>query len=235
MKRSLLAGLAAGLMLAVGCRLVWVFLCGNLHPVIDQTVYRSAQPSTEQLERWVGQHGIRTVVNLRGRFTPYEHHDEELATVQRLGLTYHEFNLSALRLPYHHEILEVMAVLDASPKPLLFHCHSGGDRSGLVATLALLLYTDADVPTALGQLRLSYGHFPLSERRRSMSRFFRNYQRWLDKRALAHSPERLRTWVRDFYQYRLPERSGVNAQASNGGQPAVEIHSPLTAAARLEK
>jgi len=199
MKRALLAGLAVGLLLATGHRVGWALLRGNLHTVIAQDVYRSAQPTSAQLEKWVHQHGIRSVINLRGRFTPFHKHDEQLATVNRLGVEYRELNLCALRLPSQLEVLAVAEALDSLPRPVLFHCHSGGDRSGLVAGLALLLYTHCDVETAVGQLHLRFGHFPFDDRRRSLSQFFRKYDCWLSAQAKRHTPERFRKWAREVY------------------------------------
>lgn len=199
MKRALLAGLAVGLLLAAGHRVAWALLRGNLHTVIAHEVYRSAQPTSAQLENWVHQHGIRSVINLRGRFTPFHKYDEQLATVDRLGVEYRELNLCALRLPLRQEVLAVVEALDSLPRPVLFHCQSGGDRSGLVAGLALLLYTDCDVRTAVGQLHLRFGHFPFDDRRRSLSKFFEIYESWLSAQAQCHSPERFRQWAREVY------------------------------------
>lgn len=200
MKQSLLAGLVVGLLLAAGHRVAWALLRGNLHSVIAHDVYRSAQPTAAQLESWVHQHGIRSVINLRGRFTPFHKHDEQLATLDRLGVAYRELSLCALRLPSRQEVLAVVEALDSLPRPVLFHCQSGGDRSGLVAGLALLLYTDCDVGTAVGQLHLRFGHFPFDDRRRSLSQFFWQYDRWLSAQAQRHSPERFRQWARDVYR-----------------------------------
>lgn len=199
MKRSLLAGVAVGLLVAAGHCVLWILLCGNLHAVIAHEIYRSAQPNSAQLERWTHEHGIRTVINLRGRFSPYDKYEEELATAHRLGVQHRELSLCALRLPTRQEVLAVMDVLDSSPKPVLFHCESGGDRSGLVAGVALLLYTDCDVGTAVGQLHLRFGHFPFDDRRRSLSKFFRIYESWLSAQAQRHSPERFRKWASEVY------------------------------------
>jgi protein tyrosine/serine phosphatase len=199
MKRALLAGLVAGGLVAAGHCMAWILLCGNLHTVIAHEFYRSAQPTSAQLEGWIHQHGIRTVINLRGRFTPFDKYEEELATTQRLGVQHRELSLCALRLPTRQEVLAVMEVLDASPRPVLFHCESGGDRSGLVAGMTLLLYTDCDVRTAARQLHLRFGHFPFDHRRRSLSQFFRKYGSWLSVQAQPHSPERFRQWAREVY------------------------------------
>ena len=54
----------------------------------------------------------------------------------------------------------ISALLRSAPKPVLIHCQSGADRSGLVA--ALYEYTIAARPLeeAQEQLSLLFGHFP---------------------------------------------------------------------------
>ena len=44
-------------------------------------------------------------------------------------------------------------------RPMLIHCKSGADRSGLAAALYLILVCDAPVATALRQLHWRYLHF----------------------------------------------------------------------------
>ena len=43
---------------------------GNFHPVVEATVYRSAQPSGADLRAWVRLKDIRSVINLRGQLSP---------------------------------------------------------------------------------------------------------------------------------------------------------------------
>ena len=60
---------AGATLLVLGSASSWAahtFLGTNFSVVVAGSCYRSAQPSPEQLRRWVREHGIRWVVNLRG-------------------------------------------------------------------------------------------------------------------------------------------------------------------------
>lgn len=52
--------------LAAGGYLLAIQLLGNFHEVVAGQLYRSNQPSSEQLVRYTRDHGIKTVINLRG-------------------------------------------------------------------------------------------------------------------------------------------------------------------------
>ena len=43
---------------------------GNFHEVVPGRVYRSGQPTAEQLRAWVHRYGLKTIVNLRGTAAP---------------------------------------------------------------------------------------------------------------------------------------------------------------------
>lgn len=52
--------------LAAGGYLYAIQLLGNFHEVVAGQLYRSNQPSNEELVRYTKDHGIKTVINLRG-------------------------------------------------------------------------------------------------------------------------------------------------------------------------
>jgi len=54
-------------------------------------------------------------------------------------------------------VRHLVEVLDRSEKPLLLHCNRGADRSGMAATMALLLETDTSLEKARGQLATLIG------------------------------------------------------------------------------
>jgi hypothetical protein len=92
-------------------------------------------------------------------------------------------------------------VLDNAARPVLFHCRSGGDRSGLAAAIFLLLYTDASLAEARGQLSLRFGHNPYG-RSACLHSVLDRYEQWLDAESREHRPEYLRQWI--AHVYRLP-------------------------------
>jgi protein tyrosine phosphatase (PTP) superfamily phosphohydrolase (DUF442 family) len=196
-RRLLLA--AVGLLLAaVAAEAGRVFFGGNFHTVLPGRVYRCAQPSPRDLETAVRDHGIRTVVNLRGSCNPFPWYLDECRTTHHLGVCQEDVCLSAGRLPPVTEIRRLVEVLDRAEYPLLLHCRRGADRTGLASAIVLLLKTDASVPSAAAQLGPRYGHFAIG-RTGSLDQFLGLYQEWLDAGGHTHSPALFRHWVNEEY------------------------------------
>ncbi len=175
----------------------------NLHEVIPQQVYRCAQPTAEQLENTLNRYQIKTIVNLRGQPTwePWFQAEQDVAT--RLGVSQENITLSAHTLPFPSELQQALLVLDRTEYPILIHCKQGADRTGLLSTLVLLLYTDATLAEARVQLLPRYGHWPVT-RTQNIDRFFDLYEDHLTSTQQQHSPARLREWMTDVYPTLVP-------------------------------
>jgi protein tyrosine/serine phosphatase len=132
---------------------------GNVHVLVPGVVVRSAQPSAARLDDIVREHGVRSVVNLRGPNVGQPWYDEEMAASRRLGLQHVDIALSARQELTPAQVDAVLALVDRAPKPVLIHCNGGSDRTGLVAA-AWLYAHGAPAAVADGQLALRYGHFP---------------------------------------------------------------------------
>src|SRR5262249_12786946 len=156
--------------------------------------YRCAYPSEADLEEAIRRHGIRTVINLRGICFGADFYMDECRATHHLNVSQEDVGFSAGRLPPVCEMHLLVRALDHSECPILIHCRQGIDRTGLVSALILLLYTDADVSSARGQLGLPYGHVPLG-RTVYMHEFFNLYEEWLAKQGLEHSREQFRRWL----------------------------------------
>lgn len=99
---------------------------------VDAVVYRSAQPSAEQLRELQRRYGIRTVLKLNSGAEPVPE-----------GVTLIHRPLSVLREPTPAELQEILDTIDHSAKPLLVHCTHGEDRTGLVIALYRLRHGSA--------------------------------------------------------------------------------------------
>ncbi len=162
----------------------------NLHQITPD-VWRSAQPAPHHLRK-LAKRGVRTVVNLRGRRNDGAHILER-DTCHRLGLTLVDFPIrsrGALDKATIHAAAELFPTLQY---PVLFHCKSGADRAGMVATLYLHLYLHRPLRDAMRQLSLYYGH--VKHARTGVIDYF--FERYLA--ATKDRPMPLLQWVDECY------------------------------------
>jgi protein tyrosine/serine phosphatase len=170
---------------------------GNIGVVDGGLVYRSAQP-LDGLPAFIDGHKIATVLNLRGGSDADPWYAAEVATTRRLGVDFYDLPLVATVRPSRKQLLTVLDVLDRCKYPLLIHCKSGSDRTGLVSGLYLMSRKGVAPDRAEDAFSLYYGHLPILGTRH-LHEPFREYAEWLRSRQLAHTPERLRNWVaRDY-------------------------------------
>jgi protein tyrosine phosphatase (PTP) superfamily phosphohydrolase (DUF442 family) len=191
-------GCGTGLLLAVGIESVRVLVGRNLHAVVPGRVYRCAQQSPTGLERLVREHGIRTVLNLRGCCYPFPWYVGEARATQQLDVAQEDVCLSSGRLPSVTEMRYLVQVLDRTEYPVLIHCRRGADRTGLVSALVLLLYTDTGLAEARRQLGPRYGHVALGKPA-YLDGFLDLYAEWLGVHGVRHSPLAFRRWIEQDY------------------------------------
>ncbi len=187
---------ATGLLLAF---ILYTFVGTNSHAVIEGRVYRSAQLRGETLARYLQSHHIRTVINLRGHCDGFPWYMAESEAITAAGASQEDITFSANRLPAPSELHRLIAVLDGTEYPILFHCKQGADRTGLASTMVLLLYTDATLSQARRELWPHRGHFPVA-RTLAMDDFFDRYAAWLSANSQEHTPARFRDWCLQHYK-----------------------------------
>ena len=127
---------------------------GNFHAVVPGQVYRSAQPSPAAIASYRRTVGIRTILNLRGENAGASWYDDEVAASRAMGIRHVDFRMSAREGLTTQEAWRLIALMRALPKPILVHCESGSDRSGLAGAL----YLAAVEHTTEDQLSLRFGH-----------------------------------------------------------------------------
>lgn len=131
---------------------------GNFHTVAPGEVYRAAQPSPAAITDYQREYGVRTIINLRGENPGAPWYDNEVATARRLGIEHIDFKMSARRGITKEEAWRLIEVMEQAPKPLLIHCESGVDRSGLASALYLAAIKRTGEEIAERQLSIRYGH-----------------------------------------------------------------------------
>jgi protein tyrosine/serine phosphatase len=147
--------------LGLGGYLGYLQLSGNFHTVIAGELYRSAQPSAAEIADYTKQYGIRTVVNLRGSSDNAAWYKEEVAASNQLGVKHIDFRMSASKQLTAAQADELVAILKDAPKPILIHCKSGSDRTGLVSVIYSQQIAGVPVHTAEKQLSIYFGHIGL--------------------------------------------------------------------------
>ena len=201
---TLFYALLAALLLVLGAETARTALGSNFHTVVAGRCYRCAQPRADDLGLLVHALGIRTIVNLRGaEEEPW--YEAESALAQRLGLHLADAGMWATHAPTEDEFRRVFHAVDDGPEPVLIHCVSGIDRTGMASALFLLLKTDATIEQARGQLSPRFGHNPWG-RAACQDRILTSYAMWLAEHGLRHAPEHLRCWCREGY------RQDINAR-----------------------
>jgi len=154
-------------------------------------IYRSNQPSAARMAA-MRKLGLRTILNLRGQagqsFWLFE---REAAAAQ--GITMIDLGMSAKRAPAASVLLTMLDLFRSMEKPVLLHCKSGADRTGLAAALYLIDVEGRPVAEAARQL-----HWRTLHRSRGptgiLDHFLRMYQR--DQQATGVS---LRDWISHGY------------------------------------
>jgi protein tyrosine/serine phosphatase len=143
---------------------------GNFHPVTPGEAYRSAQMDRDELTYYLHKYKIRSVINLRGKNPGYSWYREELSTCRHLGVRHYNLGLSAEHRPSLTDIRKLLIIFKTAPRPVLIHCESGADRSGLVAALWKIVVDGTPKSVAQKQLSLRFGHLPFGPTQ-AMDRF----------------------------------------------------------------
>jgi len=136
------------------------FYFGNKHTSIPGELYRSAQPTGEDIKRYAKRYGIKSIINLRGENVQDAWYKEEVAAANALGITHMNFRMKAARELTSQEALALIELMRNAPKPLLIHCRAGSDRTGLAAALYVAAVSKGGEHEAEDQLSLRYGHLP---------------------------------------------------------------------------
>jgi protein-tyrosine phosphatase len=188
----LCGGLLIGLSVAFSIQL-W----HNFHVVVPGAVYRSAQLDSDGFEDVIGRYHIRTIINLRGENGDADWYRDECAVAERNHVRHVDIPTDSVSLLTLEELSQLLEILDApNTKPILIHCQSGVNRTGIMAAMCVLLLEDTDgLAKARNQFRSAYGNFPWADSTRSCLAYLDQYENWLEENHLSHTPERFRGWA----------------------------------------
>ena len=161
------------LLLVPGLALL-AFVCSvvahhNFYVVSPGLVYRSAQMNAGALSVVIPEYGIKSILNLRGAGEGKDWYSAEINTSRQFGVQHFDYALSASHELKDEEMDQILATIRNAPKPILIHCKSGSDRTGLVwRTLSLRIGRQAagNGPAPIGgvlrvRCRTCFGAKPL--------------------------------------------------------------------------
>jgi protein tyrosine/serine phosphatase len=121
----------------------------NLYQVSD-SVFRSEQPDGTGFA-WVGQKGIRSILNLREKHT-----DKDLEG--KTELVNYSIQMRASRFT-DQEVIEALRVLKEAPKPILVHCQHGADRTGVIIAMYRIVFQGWSKEKAIEEMENGGFHY----------------------------------------------------------------------------
>lgn len=196
---TLVRAITLALVVMLLAEVLRVLVGNNGACVVPGRCYRSAQVTPAFLEQMQHLYGIRTVINLRDENVEQTWYQREKQATDRLGIQLANAGLSSVELPPDHDFHHCVRTIATSAEPILIHCASGSDRTGLASAMYLLLRTNASVAEARGQLNLRYGHVSWGKSA-VLHRALDAYEAWLEQERLSHRNEHFYRWAMEIYR-----------------------------------
>jgi protein tyrosine phosphatase (PTP) superfamily phosphohydrolase (DUF442 family) len=192
--------LIAGFVLALVAGTVAWNVRDNFGTVIPGQVYRSGQLGLSSFTTYIQRYHFQCIVNLRGSNPDLPWYQDERAAAEKCGVQHHDLPTDSGCLK-PEELRDLVQFLDTCAKPVLLHCESGIDRSGLAAVVAiLLLQEDSEaLARARGQLGWHHGHVPWRPNHARHHAFLDLYEHWLVEHGYTHRRQHFREWALHTY------------------------------------
>jgi protein tyrosine phosphatase (PTP) superfamily phosphohydrolase (DUF442 family) len=194
------------LALGVGAFAAWAFLISDNFGVVEPgRIYRSAQLRAEVLRAKVREHGIRTVLNLRGSHPELPWYREERSTTLGEGATQVDIALSSCEWMSRPQARALVEAIETAERPLLVHCFHGSERTALVSSFAELLRAGSTLADARAQFSARFLFFNVGDGVVTL-RHLEAYETWLTAQRRPHTPEGFRHWILEEYRPGQPCR-----------------------------
>jgi protein tyrosine phosphatase (PTP) superfamily phosphohydrolase (DUF442 family) len=188
----LVCGVMTGLAGALGLH-YW----DNFHAVLPGLVYRSAQLDASGLEARITRYHFRTIINLRGENLDADWYQDERELARRYGIRHFDLPIDSVASPTPDELRQLTSILKSDDAlPVLIHCQSGVNRTGILAAICVLLLDESgSLAKARAQLHWQYGNLPWADSTKSSLAFLDRYEHWLTENHLHHSPATFCRWT----------------------------------------
>lgn len=136
---------------------------------IDDGVFRGNHPSTGRLKKFKKEGGL-SILSLRGG-QGLAQNVLEREVCAELGLAFDCLPMCSTQLPSAEVVLALIDRMRDTPRPLLMHCKSGADRTGLAAGIYLMALKGVSPSEAVKELSWRHAHLKWT-RKRILHRFF---------------------------------------------------------------
>lgn len=147
--------------LSYGAYVLFLQSFNNFHVVYDGELYRSAQPDADDLEAYISEYGIKSVINLRGYNPARAWYRDEARAAKKLGLNFYDIHMHSRKEVKDEDMTALIKLMEQAPKPMLLHCHSGANRTGLATALYQMYIKNTPYSESEHALSMWYGHTPL--------------------------------------------------------------------------
>ena len=161
--------------------------------------------SASHLKKTLHEHGVRTVLNLRGSNPQHAWYREERDAAVASGATQVDISLSSCVWMSRVQLRTLIKALDEMDYPVLIHCAWGSERTGLVSAIVELLREGSTLEDARAQLALRYLYVPYGDGR-IMAEALDQYEAWLAEQGTPHDPSAFRRWAESGYRPGKPSR-----------------------------
>ena len=129
---------------------------GNFHK-ITSGIYRSAQLYYYNMPKFYNKYHFKTILNLRGAHSDKAWYVYERNFCKKHKITLIDYGISAKKVQSIKIMKQIIQIIKYAKKPILIHCKSGADRTGLATSLYLYSIKNKNYSKMLS---LKYGHFP---------------------------------------------------------------------------
>ncbi len=183
----------------------WNLATDNFAIVEEGRLYRSGQMDANALTDAVRKHNIKSVLNLRGSHPDEPWYRDEKKAVLGAGATQIDIAMSSCEWMSRAQMRTLIQTLDTCERPVLIHCWRGAERTGLASACAELLQPGSTLEQAEAQFSLRYLFVRAGDGKLTIEHLDQ-YEAWLRKSGLPHTPDHFRLWANEEFEPGTPGR-----------------------------